>query len=779
MSQNKRIGSLICVIGLLAFVAVLRLQLSYDLAFFLPPANTEAQQILLERVGQGPGAQLTFVVLPTQSASTAEAEAQATELAIAMRKLPQVQRVLPEQRMLSIEQLPPLLWNNRLLLDDLPANQAQWLDALSTTLDDMMFASDPAERAVLAGDPTLASISALQQFTRLANDQQFSNSEQQVLLVQASAAAFDLDSQTQLVDDLRALLKQNNLTSARLYGSGVYGVDLQRAVKREATLYSMLASVALLALLFFFLRSFNLLLVTGLPLLAGGIAGLTVLALVFSEVHGITLAFGFTLLGVAVDYPLHLVVHQQQASQASTSVWPTLRLGVLSTAIAYLAFALSGTQGLQQLGLFALVGVCVAALASAWLCPTPGTGIEVDANTDNLPATASVETVQPVRLRHWPWAVVLVVTAPFLATLPLFSDDLGSLTPVPAATLAADAKLRENLGVTNMRYLVALRGVDQEQLLTQTETVVSLLQTAVQGEKLEAYQSITSLLPSQQKQRERRMTALSYESIQGFDAALAELPFATDAFASFRAALTTQQTTNGTLGWQALQDEPALRSAANNLMYPAENGWVSLVLLAGIQQPQELEAQFNALGIGQWIDLKAASLTLAADYRSRVLQLLALALACIALLLLTLTRQPQRVIWLLGSLAATVACAMLGSLLLQGLLSLFDLMALTLVAGLGLDYGLFYSRPTRDHSEQVHSEGDYPDEQSATARAVLLCALSSLLVFGILACSSIPLLQGIGTTVACGVIAAYLLARAGRYENVPSLSKGAKRRPAA
>ncbi len=765
MSQTRRICLLLGAIALLACVAALRLQLSYDLAFFLPPANTEAQQILLERVGQGPGAQLTFVVLPQVAPPTsnqATAEIEAASLAAAIRKLPQVQRVLPEMLSLGMEQIPPVLWDNRVLLADLPTNKGQWLEALGTTLDDMMFASDASERAVLAGDPTLASLEALQQFTRLANDQQFSSTEQQVLLVQASAAAFDLDSQTQLVDDLRNLLKQNGVTTAQLYGSGVYGVDLQRSVQREATLYSLIASVALLALLFLYLRSASLVLIAGLPLLAGGMAGLAVLALVFSEVHGITLAFGFTLLGVAVDYPLHLVVHkqvhQQQGVQAAESIWPTLRLGVLSTAIAYLAFALSGSQGLQQLGLFALVGICAAALASAWLCPSDQAAPLQTLNQPTAPTTQAPQ--QRVQLRHWPWLLALLVTTPILASLPMFSDDLSSLTPVPSETLAADAKLRESLGVTNMRHLIALRGANQELLLQQTEEVTTILQEAVTTGELAAYQSITSLLPSEQRQVARRQSATSEATIDGFNAALAELPFAPDAFSSFRKMLEQQRTSNERLDWQTLTSEPSLHTAVNNLMYSTDDGWVSLVFLAGMQDPAKLQTKIEALEIAQWIDLKAASLTLAADYRSRVLKLLVVAIAGIALLLLTLTRKPQRVLWLLGSGAATLACAMLGSLLLQGLLSLFDLMALTLVAGLGLDYSLFYSKPTTGSEQQT--------QQQATARAVLLCALSSLLVFGILACSSIPLLRGIGTTVACGVVAAYLLARFGRYAKAPS-----------
>lgn len=735
---------LLAAIALLALAAALKLQLSYDLAFFMPPANTPAQQLLLERVGQGPGAQLTFLVLPNGSQTQTQAQAEAAALAEAVRLLPQVQRVLPEATAPNIEQIPALIWQHRLLLADLPSNQQDWFDALNTTLDDMMFASDVQERALLGADPTLASLNALEKFSQLASQQQFSSETQQTLLIQASAAAFDLDAQTRLVDSLRAVLAERGANDAQLYGSGVYGVDLQRSVQREATLYSLLASAALLVLLFWYLRSPKLVLVTALPLLAGAVAGLTALAYVFDQVHGITLAFGFTLLGVAVDYPLHLVVQQQTLKSNAVSIWPTLRLGVLSTAIAYLAFAMGGTQGLQQLGLFALVGIAVAALTSAWLCPS---------QQATAPSNASMQ-MHNTKLRQWPWMLVLIISAPLLLKSQLFSDDLGSLTPVPAETLAADAKLRQSLGVSDMRYLIALRGNNSEQLLQQTEELSSLLQRAIHQEQLHAYQSITSLLPSQRTQTARMALLADSETIESFDSALAQLPFANDAFTAFREAILSQD--GAGLTWENLEQDPALGAPTRSMMYPTQADWVSLVFLAGIQQPAQLQQMVEEFGAGQWVDLKAASFTLAADYRERVLQLLGIALAGIALLLLSFTRQPQRVIWLLGTLAASVASAMLGSLWLQGLLSLFDLMALTLVAGLGLDYALFYSKPNN------------LDELEATKRAVLLCALSSLLVFGILACSSIPLLKGIGTTVAFGVITAYLLARFGRYAKSPS-----------
>jgi predicted exporter len=74
------------------------------------------------------------------------------------------------------------------------------------------------------------------------------------------------------------------------------------------------------------------------------------------------------------------------------------------------------------------------------------------------------------------------------------------------------------------------------------------------------------------------------------------------------------------------------------------------------------------------------------------------------------------------------------------------LVALLLVLGLGLDYSLFLSR------------AESPAERSRTRWGVTLCAVSTTLAFGILATSSVPVLQYLGLTVATGSAANYLLA---------------------
>ena len=63
------------------------------------------------------------------------------------------------------------------------------------------------------------------------------------------------------------------------------------------------------------------------PVLTGVLVGISVVQLVFGFVHGITLGFGATLIGEAVDYPAYLLTHVaagERIQETLTRIWPTL-----------------------------------------------------------------------------------------------------------------------------------------------------------------------------------------------------------------------------------------------------------------------------------------------------------------------------------------------------------------------------------------------------------------------------------------------------------------------
>ncbi len=112
-------------------------------------------------------------------------------------------------------------------------------------------------------------------------------------------------------------------------------------------------------------------------------------------------------------------------------------------------------------------------------------------------------------------------------------------------------------------------------------------------------------------------------------------------------------------------------------------------------------------------------------------------------------RQGRQIIWIALTVVAALATTVVTVTLVHGGLTIIHLVALLLVLGLGLDYALFLSR-----RESI-------EEQGATRHAVLACAITTTLTFGILAASSIPVLKFLGLTVAVGSATNYLLAVAG------------------
>ncbi len=82
-------------------------------------------------------------------------------------------------------------------------------------------------------------------------------------------------------------------------------------------------------------------------------------------------------------------------------------------------------------------------------------------------------------------------------------------------------------------------------------------------------------------------------------------------------------------------------------------------------------------------------------------------------------------------------------------LNLFNLLALILILGIGIDYSLFFAELK---AETAHQQG------ITTLLAITLSALTTVLSFGLLALSETQAIHSFGITVLTGIIIAWLLA---------------------
>jgi len=763
MSAPRRLAlALLWLVALLILATLVapRLQLSGDLRKFMPAPQTAAQKLLIDELGEGPGSRLLLVGLAGSDAETLAAQSQS--LRERLSTLPSF-KLVANGAALGPEAIPPNLRPYRYLLSsrlDTQTLDANYLRAeLDARVQDLGSPAAALIEPLLAADPTLETL-ALAEAWQPANAPQrlhgvwFDKAGREALLaIETHAAGFDPKGQQAAVDSINAAfadISRGTTTRMSLTGPGAFSVEIGNRTAREASMIGTLDSLVFVLLLWVAYRSWKAPLLGGLPLASAGLVGLGAVALAFDGVHGITVAFGFTLIGVVQDYPIHLFSHQRAGVSpwaSARALWPTLATGVASTCIAYLTFLVSGVDGLQQLAVFTVVGLATAALATRFLLPALIDPAPRDAADSVWLGRCWERLARWPRLRGGAVLAIALLAAAVAALAPgsFWQNDLGRLTPVPPAALARDAQLRNELGAPDVRYVLVVQQPDVESALRASERLLPSLQQLRADGAISGYDLAARYLPSAVTQQARQARLPDRPALRAaLDTAMADGPFQSDAFDEFVADVERAKNAPALLP-RDLAGTP-LSASVDGMLLQRGGHVTALVALSGLKDPAAIARVASSHG-AQLLDLKQASESLVAQYRQRVLWALALASVLLTAAVWFALRSPRRVLRVLAPMALStlLILALLRAVGVE--LNLFHLVSLILAAGLGLDYALFF-----DHA------GDDRAEQLRTLHAVIVCSLTTLLVFALLAASSIPVLRAIGSTVALGVVCNFVLA---------------------
>lgn len=742
-----------------------QLELTGDLRKFMPAARTPAQKLLIDELGEGPGSRLLLLAISGDEPDVLARQSSA--LVTALTDDPAFS-LAANGGVVGLESIPESLRPYRYLLSstlDQHEFDADYLaDQLDARVQDLGSPAAALVEPLLPADPTLE-VLALADTWQPANGPQrqhgvwFDRDGKRALLaVQTTAAGFDPDGQQRALATLQTdfdNVRGDSTSDLLISGPGAFAVEVGGRTQREASLIGSLDGIIFSLLLLLAYRSWRVPLLAALPLASGGLAGLGAVALGFDGVHGITVAFGFTLIGVAQDYPIHLISHQRPGLSPwdnARALWPTLGTGVVATCIAYLTFLVSGVDGLKQLAVFTIAGLGVAALTTRYLLPGL---IDTDANGGNPYDAAS----SPAMARVWghfsrwprmgvaPTVLLAVAGVAVIWFVPghFWQNDLSKLTPVPEHLLIEDGRLRAELGAPDVRYLIVLQGKDAEAVLQASEALEPVLQQMQSDAMVQGFDLAARYLPSMATQRARQARLPDAPTLQAaLDDALVGSPFRSDVFEPFLADVAIARAAPP-LSPADLAGTP-LSARVDGLLLRSDTHATGLVAISGLTDPAAAAALLAPHG-AQLLDLKDASESLVAEYRSRLLWALALAVVLLVATIWVALRDSRRMLRVLApmALATILLVAVLRGFGVE--LNLFHLVALILACGLGLDYGLFF-----DHA------GDDRDGQLRALHAIIVCSLATLLVFSLLATSSIPVLQAIGATVALGVLFNFVLA---------------------
>jgi predicted exporter/predicted hotdog family 3-hydroxylacyl-ACP dehydratase len=750
----------VVALAVLGWFVQRQLVVGADLRLFLPSPTTPEQRLLLEEVGEGPASRVLAIALEG---------APPEQLADISRELVTTLQGSREFRLVTngeftLDSVPDELLPYRFLLS--PTLDTQRVDAQYLHAELLARARDLASPAGgflepwLPRDPTLEMLKLLQRWQpmqepRREYDVWFDRSGRRALLVaETQAPAFDTDRQRAALNELqRALGAAANGAPVKMTvsGAGKFSVLMEARTRGQAQALGTAATVGMILLLLVAYRRIGSIVLSILPLASAGLVGLAVVSALFGTVHGITLAFGFTLIGVAQDYPMHLLSHRRPDAdpvQIARHLWPTLATGVASTCIAYFTFLFSGVIGLAQLACFTVAALAVAGLTTRFGLPPL-----MDRAAQDFGASPFLDRlwrrIEVLPRMRWIGVIVAAVALAVIALAPrhFWENDLARLTPVPEDLLIQDQRLRAELGTPDVRYLLVVEAADSDSALQRLEALDPALQALVARHAIGGYDHAARYVPSAATQLRRRHRLPDTASLRdALQAALAGTPFRPDVFEPFEQdvararrlpPLTIETMRNTSLG-----------ASMDLLISQRHERTNALVTFSGVQDVAALRAFATAAGTNvRLLDTKGESEALVAAQRTRMLWTLAVAALLLVGVIAFALRSKSRVLRVLAPMALTTLIV-LAVLRGSGVsLNLFHLIALILAAGLGLDYALFFEHASADRAEQRR-----------TLHAVLVCSLSTLMVFALLMISDVPVLRAIGVTVTLGVVFNFVLA---------------------
>ena len=566
-----------------------------------------------------------------------------------------------------------------------------------------------------------------------------------LLRARTTGNAFDMNLPLQVADLLehgREVAAQSDVQL--LAASGLlYAADGQRQAAREMTWVGGGATLGILLLLLLAFRRWRVLLAF-VPVLVGMLFGAVACVALFGHMHVMTLVLGSSLIGVAVDYPLHYL--SKSWSLKPWHSWPALRLtlpgltlSLITSAIGYLALAWTPFPALTQIAVFSAAGLLGAYLSAVCLLPALLKGADLRPAQWPLRVSEYLLARREALLKRVSTPVLLALLIAFCVAglLQLESkNDIRQWIAAPQQLTDEARTIAQITGYQPTSQFFLVRAANQQQLLERQTALSERLDQLRNLEKLQGYLSLNQLVSPQNQQQQVR-EALS--KLPQFWQPLLDIGVPVEAL---RAELATLQALPGEDIDAALAG-PLAEPYRALWLGPTDDGVAAMVSLQGVNNPNLLRAQTHDLAGVELVDrLGELNLVFAATQVSAAELKLASCVLIVLVLILPFGFGGALRIVFLPLLAALCSLASRGWL--GQPLTLFSLFGLLLVTAISVDYAILMR-------EQVGGA-------AVSLLGTLLAALTTWLSFGLLAVSSTPAVSNFGLSVSLGLIFSFLLA---------------------
>ncbi|MFV7770111.1 MMPL family transporter [Shewanella marisflavi] len=575
-----------------------------------------------------------------------------------------------------------------------------------------------------------------------------------IIMAKGVGSAFNPKAQERQLNTLESAITQmqqsigaEQTVSVLRGGALFHAAAATQQAKQEVSSLGLASLVGVIILVWLAFRSVMPLTIAAITIGTSLLFAMSTTLWLFTQVHLLTLVFGTSLIGIAIDYSFHFYCERlqaqgvtrdnQAASKAVTKVFPAASLALLTTVIAYLAIGLTPFPGMQQVAVFCAAGLLGAYLTLIFAYPKLANSAMKPAPKALGYASNYLQLMQRLARQFRGKGLVALLGLAIITTWGLsrlgVNDDIRALQQSPERVTQSEQQLRQVMSGGTDNQFILVRADTPEALLTRLEGLTPILASLQTQQALGNFVNLANYLPSQASQQTAyRLQGQIYQDLPalldrlGLDDSLA--PPLIQAYEASAA--------------KTIIPDSFLASDAGALfaplwLAPKDEGeqYAAILLLGGIKRLETLKAEIAPLTGVSLVDKVQDISDVMAKYRSLTLGLLALALL-VAGTIFSLRFGLKMALWITSvpALAALLTLALLG--ITGSPLTLFHALALILVFGIGVDYSLFFAESQQGESVMM---------------AVFMSACSTLMAFGLLAFSQTPAIHYFGLTLLLGI----------------------------
>ncbi|UAB83487.1 MMPL family transporter [Zunongwangia sp. SCSIO 43204] len=582
-----------------------------------------------------------------------------------------------------------------------------------------------------------------------------------LLFITPTLPASETNKNNQFIADLKEIQQQLNAefntVEGDFFGGVLYSLANANQIKKDVQITISIVISILLILLILFYRKIYVPLILFIPGIIAAVTAIAILYIFKGSISAISIGIGSILLGITLDYGLHILTHYRNnhdVFQLYKEVTRPVLMSSFTTAIAFLCLLFVNSEALNDLGMFAAISVIIAAFLALLLIPILyGKRIGETPKNTFLDRLAGVQffKIKPLFFS----VVILFVFGLFFFTKVDFNNDLSKINFQPEAIKKAEQKI-QNIANSNGKtlYLVSY-GNSIDQALLENSKVYQNLKSVNQKSELNSYSSIGGVVLSTQTQNQKIQQWKDFwnsKDTSGIKNKIlsesAQYGFKPASFQDFYDLLDKDFKN------LQLEDYQNITNLyLNDFISISEDfATVTTTVNLGELPSQEFTTAFDNLDNTLIIDRERINEGFLGNLKDDFNQLIGLSILAVFLILLIsyqnleislLTLLPIGITWI-------IALGIMGALKIE--FNILNIIISTFVFGLGLDYSIFITNACLKEYQTGKSE------LKTYQTSILISVITTLLGIGALIFAKHPALRSVSSVSIIGVFSAVLVA---------------------